>query len=57
MSHTLTHLLGHQILAELHECKKELLDDVKKIKQIMVDAALVAKAEIQLILRRLVNIM
>ncbi|MCK5533487.1 S-adenosylmethionine decarboxylase proenzyme [bacterium] len=36
--------LGKHILAEFYDCKAEILNDVKKIEEIMVEAANVIKA-------------
>lgn len=39
--------LGRHVLAELHGCNAELLNDVKIVEQIMVKAALEAGAEVR----------
>jgi S-adenosylmethionine decarboxylase len=38
--------LGTHLLVELRECNEELLDDVKKVKEMMVSAAKEAKATV-----------
>lgn len=38
--------LGKHILAEFYDCKREILNDVKKIEKIMVEAVNVIKATI-----------
>ena len=39
--------LGRHVLAEIYGCSFEMLDDVKKVEEIMVNAALEAGAEIR----------
>ena len=39
--------LGRHVLAELYGCDGELLNDVKRVEKIMVDAALAAGAEVR----------
>ena len=39
--------LGRHVLAEVHGCKFEILNDIKKVQDIMVNAALEAGAEIR----------
>jgi S-adenosylmethionine decarboxylase len=39
--------LGRHVLAELHGCRFDVLNDVDKVEKIMVDAALEAGAEIR----------
>ncbi|SMB98174.1 adenosylmethionine decarboxylase proenzyme [Thermanaeromonas toyohensis ToBE] len=39
--------LGRHILAEIYGCSFELLNDIKKVEEIMVNAALAAGAEIR----------
>ncbi|AVX20453.1 MULTISPECIES: adenosylmethionine decarboxylase [Carboxydocella] len=39
--------LGRHILAEIYGCKFDILNDVKKVEQIMVQAALEAGAEVR----------
>lgn len=39
--------LGRHVLAEVHGCRFEILNDVKKVQDIMVNAALEAGAEIR----------
>lgn len=46
-SNPLIHSLGHQILAELHDCNKDYLDEIEKCREIMVGAAQAAHAEIR----------
>lgn len=38
--------LGRHILAEMYNCNREILNDVEKIKEIMVNAAITAGAEV-----------
>jgi len=38
--------LGRHILAEMYNCNKEILNDVEKTKEIMVNAAVIAGAEV-----------
>jgi len=39
--------LGRHVLAEVHGCRFEILNDIKKVQDIMVNAALEAGAEIR----------
>lgn len=39
--------LGRHVLAEIHGCDRDVLDDPKRVEKIMVDAALEAGAEIR----------
>lgn len=39
--------LGRHILAEIYGCAFEVLDDIEKVQQYMIDAALAAGAEIR----------
>lgn len=39
--------LGRHILAEIYECDEEILDNLKLIEKIMVDAAIKAGAEVK----------
>jgi len=39
--------LGRHIIAEIYGCDPEILDDVEQVERIMVDAALVAGAEVR----------
>lgn len=39
--------LGRHVLAEVHGCRFEVLNDIKKVQDIMVNAALEAGAEIR----------
>lgn len=39
--------LGRHILAEVHGCRFDVLNDIKKVEQIMIDAALEAGAEVR----------
>ena len=39
--------LGRHVLAEIYGCKFDILNDIKKVEKIMVDAALEAGAEVR----------
>jgi len=39
--------LGRHVLAEIYDCSFDILNDVQKVEQIMVNAALEAGAEIR----------
>lgn len=39
--------LGRHILAEIHGCRFDVLNDIKKVEEIMVQAALIAGAEVR----------
>ena len=39
--------LGRHVLAEVHGCRFEVLNDIKKVQDIMVNAALEAGAEVR----------
>lgn len=41
------HALGRHVLAEIYGCEYQMLDDVNKVEQIMVEAAKAAGAEVR----------